>query len=443
MNIELKAKKFAIKAHQGQVRKSEQDKPMIIHPINTANILKEFNMDSNVIAAAYLHDVVEDTKYTIIDIKDKFGEDIASLVESATEIDKKLSWEERKEHTIKNIKTKDLRHKSIVCADKISNLEDLLILSNKKGKLDFSSFKRGYDKQKWYYESIYQSLVYNEDSNHPLFKRLEELINKIFNPSNNNYIKDILYNNEKEYNQVLKLHYKKKEILKLKSILTKKYPYIIEFTGTPRTGKTSLITNLEDFFKKGGFSTNLLEEFTTSKKYKKEIYPQLKNEYKKIVNFQIPKHVKKQLENALKKKSDIIIIDRSLLDRLIWIDRLYLSNGISNDEYREYKEEYIPIIKEKINTIIALYTDSITSLKRDYKANLSLEKRSFLNKENINTYNKSLLNIEKITKEENINFKLYDTTNKTIRNTSIEVANKILDDIRKFYISKIKEELKK
>ena len=90
MNIELKAKKFAIKAHKGQFRKSELDKPMVIHPINAANILKEYNMDSNVIAATYLHDVVEDTKYTIDDIQKKFGSDIAILVSGATEIDKNL-----------------------------------------------------------------------------------------------------------------------------------------------------------------------------------------------------------------------------------------------------------------------------------------------------------------------------------------------------------------
>lgn len=440
--IEQKAKKFAIEAHEGQVRKSEPEKPMIIHPINAANILRKYNMDSNVIAAAYLHDVVEDTKYTIEDIEKIFGSDIASLVTGATEIDKSLSWEERKEHTIKTIKTKDLRHKAIVCADKISNLEDLLILSIKKGEDAFSSFKRGRDKQKWYYESIYESLIYNEDSNHPMFVRLKELINKIFNEETNNYIKNIIITNEEEYNQVLKLHYKKKEVLKLKSILTKKYPYVIEFTGSPRTGKTSLINNLEDFFKKANFKTHLIEEFTTSKKYKKEIYPTLKDKYKKVVNTEIPKYVLKQLLEGLKTKNDIIIVDRCLLDRLIWIDRLYLKDGMTLKEYEDYKQEYIPIIKEKINTIIALYTDSITSLKRDYQANLSLEKRNFLNEDNINTYNDSLLNIEKLSREENINLKLYDTTNKKERTISIEVANKILDDMREFYITKIKEELK-
>lgn len=50
---------------------------------------------------------------------------------------------------------------------------------------------------------------------------------------------------------------------------------------------------------------------------------------------------------------------------------------MSNSEYTDYKNLYIPLIKEKIDIIIATYANSLTSLKRDYKANLSLEKRNF------------------------------------------------------------------
>lgn len=126
------AKEFAKKAHKAQIRKSDPEKPMIVHPINVGNILKEYGFDENVIAAGYLHDVVEDTKYEIEDIKKYFGEDVASLVNGASEPDKSLSWEERKQHTINNTKKLDLRHKAIICADKISNLEDLRILSEIK-----------------------------------------------------------------------------------------------------------------------------------------------------------------------------------------------------------------------------------------------------------------------------------------------------------------------
>ena len=166
---------FALNAHDGQRRKSDLDKPMIIHPMNVANILNEYGFDENVIAAGYLHDTVEDTPVTFENIKEKFGDDIASLVYGASEPDKSLSWEERKQHTIDTIKTLDLRHKAIICADKISNLEDMRILFEIKGEYDFSAFKRGFENQKWYYTEVYKNLIEGED-NHPMFDKLKILI---------------------------------------------------------------------------------------------------------------------------------------------------------------------------------------------------------------------------------------------------------------------------
>lgn len=442
MNMELKARNFAIKAHSGQVRKSDPEKPMIVHPINVGQILKQYEFDENVVAAGYLHDVVEDTSYELIDIKNNFGEDIASLVCGASEPDKSLSWEERKKHTIEQTKKLDFRHKAVICADKISNLEDLRILSEIKGEYDFSAFKRGFDSQKWYYSEVYNSLIFNEDEKHPMFIRLKELIEHIFNgQDNNDYVKNVIFkNNIEEYKLLNKIHYRKEEVFKLKKVLSNQIPYVIEFTGTPRTGKTSLINNLKDFFKKKGFTIEVLEEFTTSEKYKKEIYPTLKDKYKNVVNNEIPKYVLKQLEESINRNPDIIIIDRSLFDRLIWVDRLVLKDGMSNEEYIEYKNLYIPLIKEKIDIIISTYTDSLTALKRDYNANLSLEKRTFLNEKNIDEYNKSLLNMEQLSKQEQINFKLFDTTNKNQREVSFEVIDFILENMRNNLLEKVKKE---
>lgn len=444
MDIVEQAKLFAIKAHFNQVRKTEKDKPMIIHPIDVGNILKQYNFDDNVISAGILHDVIEDTKYTKEDILNLFGEDILSLVLGDTEIDKSLSWEERKKYTIDTVKNLDLRHKAICCADKISNLEDMMILFEKNGKYDFSSFKRGFEEQKWYFTHLYESLIYNEDSNHPMFIRLKKLIDYIFNnKKDDDYVKNVIYKDSKEeYSEVLKLHFKKLEIKKLKNIFDNK-PYVIEFTGTPRTGKTTLINNLKDFFKKANFEVEVLEEFTTSLKYKTKIYPKLKNEYKNIINQEIPKYVLKQLNHSIKEDSDIIIIDRSLFDRLIWADRLYVKDGFTLEEYENYKAKYIPIIKKKINVVVALFTDSITCLKRDYNANLSLEKRNFLNKENVDEYNTALLNMKELSKKENINLMLFDTTQKSQRQISIEIVNAILDDMRKYYIDYIKRKIEK
>jgi len=79
-----KAVDFAIKAHEGQKRKSGED--YVIHPILVASITSFFSEDENVITAAVLHDVVEDTPYTIYYIKDEFGAEVANLVEGLTKI---------------------------------------------------------------------------------------------------------------------------------------------------------------------------------------------------------------------------------------------------------------------------------------------------------------------------------------------------------------------
>lgn len=444
VNILKQAKEFAMEAHKNQVRKSDIEKPMILHPIDVAMKLTDYGFDDEVIAAAYLHDVVEDTKYEMEDIEKNFGKNIASLVKSATEPDKSLSWEERKQHTINNTKDLDLRHKAIICADKISNLEDIRTLYEIKGDYDFSAFKRGFDSQKWYYEEIYKSLINNQDEELPMFKRLKELIDYVFEDNRDDeFIKNTIFKSkEKEYKEIKKIHYKKEEVFKMKKLLPNSSPYVIEFTGTPRTGKTSLINNLKDFFKKKGFKVEVLEEFTTSKKYKEEIYPHLKDKYKSVVNTEIPKYVLKQLEDSLSNNPDIIIIDRSLVDRMIWIERLYKKQGLTDEEYKDYNEYYIPKIKEKINITLATFADSETSLKRDYKANLSLEKRSFLNKDNVDEYNDGLLSVKKICKKENINFHMFNTSKKKERQISIEVANCILDDMKKTLLDQIHKEYK-
>lgn len=189
-NVIEKALMFAILAHSGQVRKGNKSEPMIIHPISVAEILRQYGADANVIAASYLHDVPEDTKYTLEDIRRIFGEDIAHLVEVATEKDKSKPWEERKLAKIESMKEKTLREKLIPIADKISNIEDMNRIFIKKGFRDFSAFNRGEEKQEWYYRNIFNSLSLNEDLQNPLLIRLERGINSAFGRTMQEYKKE-------------------------------------------------------------------------------------------------------------------------------------------------------------------------------------------------------------------------------------------------------------
>ena len=76
---------FTIEAHEGQFRKSGE--PYAVHPILVATIVSHFSKEEDIIATALLHDVVEDTEYSLEDIKTNWGEDIAHMVDGLTKID--------------------------------------------------------------------------------------------------------------------------------------------------------------------------------------------------------------------------------------------------------------------------------------------------------------------------------------------------------------------
>ena len=93
------AVEFAKKAHEGAVRKGTAV-PYIVHPVETALIVALMTTDEEMVAAALLHDVVEDTPVTEEEIRSLFGERIASLVHAESE-DKSKSWWERKQEKIR------------------------------------------------------------------------------------------------------------------------------------------------------------------------------------------------------------------------------------------------------------------------------------------------------------------------------------------------------
>ena len=84
LNLINRAYNYALLKHAGQFRRSGE--PYIIHPLAVAYILSELNVEPVTIAAALLHDTIEDTEASFDDIKDNFSEDIAFLVEGVTKI---------------------------------------------------------------------------------------------------------------------------------------------------------------------------------------------------------------------------------------------------------------------------------------------------------------------------------------------------------------------
>lgn len=439
--IEVKelAKFFAIQAHKGQIRKGEPDKPMIFHPMGVGVLLEQYGFDSHVVAAGYLHDVVEDTKYTIEDIREEFGEDIAELVMGASEPDKSLSWEERKKHTIEEIKKLPLRSKAVICADKIHNLEDLMMNFIKSGKRDFSAFKRGEEKQRWYYTSVYESLILGEDTSLPIFQRLKNILDSVFYEKEDIFLRDIIFENSDYYRKLKKLHAQKQELQKLKALSPLLKPFVIEFTGTPRTGKTTAIHNLYDFFKKGGFKVVLIEEFTTSKYYKETLKKEFDEMNLEDGNIAIIDAVYQQLLASLKRDVDIILIDRSINDRQVWNYRRYVRGDMSEKRYQETREKYVALSKKFIDFLVITYADPLTCVRRDYRGSLALEERRFLNIGNVQEYNKSLKELQGLFSESVENSIMLDTTKTSMEDTTIKIANSVMVAMREKYIRGLEE----
>ncbi len=130
-----KAFNFAKDAHANQKRASGEE--YIIHPIAVAGILVDLGMDYSSVAAAFLHDVIEDTPATEEDISENFGEEILELVNGVTKLDK-IEFNSKEEEQAENFKkifvsmAKDIRVIIIKLADRLHNMRTLEYLSEER-----------------------------------------------------------------------------------------------------------------------------------------------------------------------------------------------------------------------------------------------------------------------------------------------------------------------
>lgn len=150
---------FAKTAHAGALRKGT-DIPYITHPIETAQIAAEMTKDEDVIIAALLHDVIEDTPYTASDIEERFGQRVAGLVLEESENKRRGesasdTWLLRKQETIAHLNNASREVKLIALADKLSNMRMSVERFRKIGAAMWQSFNmKDAALQGWYYRSI-------------------------------------------------------------------------------------------------------------------------------------------------------------------------------------------------------------------------------------------------------------------------------------------------
>src|SRR5437773_6797567 len=128
LSIVKKAYDYSLKHHEGQSRASGE--PYLVHPLEVALVLAEMKMDPVAVAAGLLHDSVEDTSVTIVDIRKEFGEQVAHIVEVVTKISK-IDFATREEQQAENLRkmmlamVDDIRVVLIKLADRLHNMRTL------------------------------------------------------------------------------------------------------------------------------------------------------------------------------------------------------------------------------------------------------------------------------------------------------------------------------
>lgn len=179
-----KAISFATQAHQGLPRKGTQT-PYILHPMEAAAIVSSMTNDVEVMAAAVLHDVLEDTAITEEQLRIEFGNRITDYVCAESENKREgqpaaESWRLRKQETIDELRRETrIEVKMIALGDKLSNIRAINWDFQNIGDVLWDRFNQKEKAQiRWYYRSVADAI--KELSQFPAWRELDYLIKKTF-----------------------------------------------------------------------------------------------------------------------------------------------------------------------------------------------------------------------------------------------------------------------
>jgi len=134
-DLRLIERSYDVAAHYHRDQKRKSGDPYITHPLAVATILAELGMNTETLCAALLHDTVEDTPYTIDELRQDFGEEIAALVDGVTKLDKVKYGEAAEAETVRKMvvaMARDIRVLVIKLADRLHNMRTLRYLPRHK-----------------------------------------------------------------------------------------------------------------------------------------------------------------------------------------------------------------------------------------------------------------------------------------------------------------------
>ncbi len=175
-----KAVAFATQAHSGTERRGK-GYPYIIHPMEAVSIVATITNDPEMLAAAILHDTVEDTEVTLDQIRREFGDRVADLVQHETApMSDDAPWRERKEAQLALLANAPYDSKVVAMGDKLSNMRALAADYKTLGDQLWKRFHapNGKDDIAWYYRSLASAL--SELSGTAAYQEFERLLRETF-----------------------------------------------------------------------------------------------------------------------------------------------------------------------------------------------------------------------------------------------------------------------
>ena len=185
LNTELldRAIVFAVRAHTGTERRGKGF-PYIVHPLEAMEIVSTMTRDQELLAAAALHDTLEDTDVTMEQIRAEFGDRVASLVATETDIviegvADEDSWHARKQAAIDRLASASRDAKIVALGDKLSNMRAIARDFAVQGDALWNLFRvKDRKEHEWHYRGLAASLRELEDSF--AYKEFERLVDEVF-----------------------------------------------------------------------------------------------------------------------------------------------------------------------------------------------------------------------------------------------------------------------
>lgn len=174
---------FAVRAHAGTERRGK-GYPYIVHPMEAVEIVATMTPDQELLAAAALHDTVEDTDVTVEQIRAEFGERIAALVAAESDempagVSEEESWHARKQAAIDRLKRASHDAKMVALGDKLSNIRAIARDYAVKGDALWNIFHvKDRKEHEWHYRGLADALRELEGTF--AFQEFEQLINQVF-----------------------------------------------------------------------------------------------------------------------------------------------------------------------------------------------------------------------------------------------------------------------